>query len=185
MPAKPIAPVPAAHAHRSTLPDVLLDGLFTGMIGAGLVALWFLALDTIEGHPLRTPALLGAVLLHGTLPGAGPVVLGPAEIAAYTAFHLSAFVVFGIVFSALVSLFDRFPIVFFVLLVAFLALMLGFLVLDAALGASLMGQLRPWTVAVANLLAAGGMVLYQWRRHPAAFRSVGTLWEDPDGVPGR
>ena len=178
-------PAPAALVRPTSPADVLLDGLFTGMIGAALVAVWFLLLDLAKGQPLYTPALLGAVLLHGAAAASAPVAFGPAEIAAYTAFHLGAFALFGVAFSALVTLFDRFPIVFFVILVAFLALMLGFLVVDAALGASLMGRLRPWTVAVANLLAAGGMVLYQWRRHPAAFRNVRTLWEDPHGVPGR
>ena len=35
-----------------SLMDTLLDGLFTGMIGALAVALWFLILDAAAGRPL-------------------------------------------------------------------------------------------------------------------------------------
>src|SRR5882762_1407241 len=44
---------------------LLAQGLVTGLIGAGVVALWFFALDLAAGHPLRTPAALGAALLFG------------------------------------------------------------------------------------------------------------------------
>jgi hypothetical protein len=46
--------------------DILLDGLFTGMIGAIAVAVWFLVLDVAAGRPLFTPNLLGNVLLRGS-----------------------------------------------------------------------------------------------------------------------
>ena len=52
--------------------------------------------------------------------------------------------------------------------------------LDLAVGAQVMGRLQPWTVVVANLLAAGGMALYQWRRHPSALKNVERLWQDEE-----
>jgi hypothetical protein len=88
-----------------------------------------------------------------------------------------SFVAVGIGFSWMMTLFDRFPIIFFVLLVMFLCLMIGIFGLDAALGASLVGRMHAWTVVVANLLAAGAMAIYQWRRHPGAMRGVERLWE--------
>jgi hypothetical protein len=166
-----------APARKISTSDVLLDGLFTGMIGALLVAVWFLVLDFAAGHPLHTPALLGNVLLHGTA-GAASVVVQPLEVATYTAFHFVAFIVVGIAFSYLMTLFERFPIMFFVLLVLFLCLQAAFFVLDVALGAELLGMLRPWTVIIANLLAAAGMALYQWKRHPRVMKGVERLWED-------
>ena len=162
----------------TSLATILLDGLFTGMIGAIAVAIWFLILDTLAGHPLRTPALLGSVLLHGGKPTLDQAIVAPLEVAAYTAFHFVAFIAVGILFSYLMSLFDRFPIMFFVLLVSFLSLMVGFFFLDAALGAHLVGQLQTWSVVVANLLAAAGMALYQWRRHPGALKGIERLWRD-------
>ncbi len=157
--------------------EMLLDGLFTGMIGALAVALWFLVLDLAAGRPLYTPALLGAVLLHGSVGASQQVVVAPLEVAAYTAFHFLVFIAFGLVLSYLMTLFERFPIMFFVLLVLFVSLQVGFLGLDAALGASLLGKLRTWAVVIANLLAAAGMVLYQWRRHPSVVKGIERLWE--------
>jgi hypothetical protein len=157
--------------------DILLDGLFTGMLGALAVATWFLILDIAGGRPFYTPALLGSVLLHGSQAASSPIAIAPLEIAAYTAFHFVSFVLVGVAFSWMMTLFDRFPIIFFVLLVMFLCLMIGIFGIDAALGASLVGRLRAWTVVVANLLAAAVMAIYQWRRHPGAMHGVERLWE--------
>lgn len=168
-----------APARAATAGDTLLDGLFTGMIGALLVALWFLALDTIEGHPLFTPAFLGTLLLHGS-EAARQATVGPLEVAAYTAFHFVVFILVGILLSWLMTLFERFPIMFFVILVLFVCLQLAFFGLNVVLGARMLGQLRIWTVVVANVLAAAGMVLYQWKRHPSVLKGIEKLWEDSE-----
>ena len=162
---------------RTTTSEVVLDGLFTGMIGALVVALWFLALDVIAGRPLHTPALLGTFLLHGGEAARQPTV-APLEIAAYTAFHFVAFILVGLTLSWMMTLFERFPIMFFVILVLFVCLQLAFFGLNVALGAQLMGQLSIWSVVVANILAATSMSLYQWKRHPGVLKSVERLWED-------
>lgn len=161
---------------RLRLGEILLDGLFTGAIGALAVAVWFLILDFLAGRPLFTPALLGTVLLHGAS-AAQNVVVQPLDVAAYTAFHFALFLVAGIVFSWLMTLFEDFPIVGFVLLVLFACLQVGFFALNIGLGAQLMGQLRPWSVIVANLLAAGCMSLYLWKRHPRIRQSLEHVWD--------
>jgi hypothetical protein len=164
---------------KSTLSEILLDGLFTGIIGALIVALWFLALDTLAGRPLYTPALLGNIVLHGfSDANAGLLTIEPVAVAAYTAVHLLLFVAVGVVFSYAMTLFERFPIMFFVLLVAFVSLQAGLFVLDSVLGAAMFRQLAPWAVIVANLLASAGMAFYQWRRHPSVLGRINTLWQD-------
>lgn len=169
--------VPAAP--KSSVADILLDGLFTGMIGALVVAVWFLILDTMAGRPLHTPALLGSILLHG-ISGAsqGIVTVEPVAVAAYTAVHFLLFIAVGIALSYAMTLFERFPIMFFVLLVSFLSLQAGVFVLDVILGAELFQQLQPWAVIVANVLAAGAMALYQWRRHPSVLGGIDRLWQE-------
>jgi hypothetical protein len=169
----------AVPARISSAGDTILDGLFTGMIGAVVVAVWFLVLDAIAGHALYTPALLGAVLLNVGHGVPETVLISPVPIAAYTAVHFAAFVAVGIVFAYLMNLFERFPIMFFVLLVLFLCLEAGFFALDAGLRTGMMVRLRPWTVLVANLLAATAMAWYQWRRHPSVLGRIESLWEDP------
>lgn len=172
---------PAVPARTAQAGDTFLDGLFTGMIGAVVVAVWFLVLDALAGRPLYTPALLGKVLLNVGRAVPDVVAITPVPIAAYTAFHFAAFVLVGIVFAYLMNLFERFPIMFFVLLVLFLSLEAGFFALDAGLRTGMMLRLRPWTVLVANLLAAAAMAWYQWRRHPSVLRRIESLWEDPAG----
>jgi len=169
----------APAAPKPSVADVLLDGLFTGMIGALLVALWFLVLDTLAGRPLYTPALLGSLMLHGISGAAeGAVMIEPVAVAAYTAVHFLLFVAVGVAFSFAMTLFERFPIMFFVLLVAFVSLQAGVFVLDGVLGAELFQKLPSWSVLVGNLLASAGMALYQWRRHPSVLRKIDTLWQD-------
>src|SRR6266850_5979109 len=162
----------ASVTRSGTATDILLDGIITGMIGSVAVALWFLILDVMAGRPLYTPALLGGIMLHGSQAVAQEVVVAPLEVAAYTAFHFVTFMIVGVAASFLMSLFDRFPIMFFVLLVLFLCLQVGFFFMDLVLGAQLLGRLKAWTVVVANLLASGGMAFYLWRRHPSALKGV-------------
>src|SRR5262245_40931811 len=48
---------------------VLWEGVVTGLMGAAVVAIWFFAIDAIQGEPLRTPKLLGIALLRQPDPG--------------------------------------------------------------------------------------------------------------------
>ena len=45
---------------------IIIDGAVAGIIGAVVVAVWFLIFDVIRGHALETPALLAATILHGS-----------------------------------------------------------------------------------------------------------------------
>src|SRR3989441_7725341 len=62
---------------------LLARGLVTGLIGAGVVAVWFFLLDVAAGHPLRTPAALGAALLFGAS-NVGEIQPNLGVVAAYT-----------------------------------------------------------------------------------------------------
>src|SRR2546430_2626542 len=78
---------------------LLTQGLITGLVGAGVVALWFFTLDLAAGHPLRTPTALGAALLFG----ASNVVAIDRNfgmVAAYSVVHVAAFVIAGALFVA-------------------------------------------------------------------------------------
>ena len=74
-------PVPSVSQHAGVNRDtavpmtVYLEGIRAGLVGASIIALWFLIVDTIAGRPLYTPTVLGAALFHG---GAG--LAAPAGI---------------------------------------------------------------------------------------------------------
>ncbi len=166
----------SSSAPRISLAAVFSDGLYAGVIGAAIVALWFLVIDTIAGRPLHTPTLLGTLLIKGTAAMATATV-DAAMVAAYTAVHVVAFVIVGLMASYLVTLFDRYPAAGIALIFLFAFSEVGFFVVSAALGGDLLGRLGPWAVGIGNLLASAGMALYLWKRHPNLKQSLGRIWE--------
>src|SRR6185295_18953790 len=60
-----ISPNPQLHPLHVRTPmaerphNFLREGLITGFIGATAIAIWFLIVDTIAGHPFYTPNFLG------------------------------------------------------------------------------------------------------------------------------
>ena len=78
---------------------VLREGLVSGLLGAAVVAVWFLVLDGLLRQPLFTPGALGSLLFHGV---ASPeqVRVTAATVWGYTVFHIAAFLLFGMVVAA-------------------------------------------------------------------------------------
>ena len=103
------------------------EGTWIGLIGAGVVALWFLARDVAAGHPLRTPSILGQVLLMGK---SSPNVdqLDFAGIILYTAAHVFVFLLFGMAVAHLIRWSVKNHFVRYALLQVFLAFELFFCV---------------------------------------------------------
>ncbi|HEX9283910.1 MAG TPA: hypothetical protein VF882_08975 [Gemmatimonadales bacterium] len=150
---------------------VLAQGLATGLIGAGVVALWFLALDVASGHALRTPAALGSALLFGASNVEG---IHPAfgVVAAYTVVHVVAFAVAGTLFVAIAEQVERAPAL--ILLVVMAAIVLDAVVVAVlALGAQwVLGTLGVWSVLGANVLAVAAMGWSVWATHPVLRRRL-------------
>jgi hypothetical protein len=169
---------PAAPS-RSLASHVLEDGFFAGVIGAGLVALWYLVLDLAGGRPLYTPSLLGSVLFKGATDLA-VIPVEPQVVAWYTAVHFLVFLGVGMVASWLATQFDRFPTVGVAILFLFVIFETGFFIFAFTVGRAVLGTLGLWTIAVANLLAAAGMALYLLRRHPMALRNMNRIWTDQE-----
>jgi hypothetical protein len=166
----------AATEPRSSLNLVLSDGLYAGLIGAFLVAAWFLILDIVAGHPFLTPSMLGSWIIRG--PGAvADATADPAMVAAYTAVHFIVFVLVGSIASYLFALGDRQPAAIVGLILLFACFEAGFFVFSAVMGGQLIGKLGAWAVGVGNLLAAVGMALYLWMRHPHLRENFEHIWD--------
>jgi hypothetical protein len=147
------------------------EGLDVGIIGGLAVAVWFLILDTISGHPLQTPSLLGQVVLFGdSTPQTGGIVFGAFLL--YTAFHFLIFSLLGMGLVALVHWSVNNSIVRYALLPLFLAFEVIFYGLLEVLSERTNELFPFWAVVGANTLAAVCMGLYLWRRHPALRRSI-------------
>ena len=169
----------AAATPRSVTSQVLEDGFFAGVIGAGLVAGWYLVLDVLAGRPLFTPSMLGAVLFRGAADPAG-VTVQPDLVAWYSAVHFVVFLAVGFLASWLALQFERFPSVGVAILFLFVIFETGFFVSAFTMGRAVLGTLGLWTIAVANLLAAAGMTTYLLRRHPTALRNMNRIWTDQE-----
>jgi hypothetical protein len=142
---------------------------FVGAIGAFVVAFWYLIIDTIAGHPLRTPSVLGQVLLFGqSRPSIDQVDFG--AVVAYTAVHFGLFFIFGYVIVRMVHWAIYQPIVRYALLQVFLVFEVFFYGVIAFASVATRALFPFWTVLIANTLAALAMGYYLWRTHPAARR---------------
>ncbi len=173
----------AARGTRSDRPPltvsaVLTEGFITGLIGAGIVAAWFLLLDTIEGRPLWTPSLLGTVLFMGPSQAVLMKRVDPGMVAAYTIVHNVAFVVVGVVASFLVGEMEKVPPLGIALVFLFVFFETAFQIFLIAVGQPLLGEIAFWGVAVANLLAALGMAVYLWYRHPRIVAHFNRIWDE-------
>ncbi len=151
---------------------VLREGVVAGLIGAAAVAVWFLAIDWIEGDPLRTPRLLGAGLLGQTSPVAAVLV--------YTVVHGLAFIVVGVIGALLVAGAERQPLFVFALVIFFTAFEVFFFGAIVIAARWVLDELAGWTVFVGNLLAAAGMLAYFFKGHRTLARRLTTAWADED-----
>jgi len=144
------------------------EGLVSGLLGAGVVAVWFLLYDVAAGVPLRTPALLGAALFHG-LRDPSALVIPPPLVAEYTAVHGLAFVLFGWVAAALLALADREPRLLFAFIMLFCCFEVFTFVMIEALAHWLLEAIATWTILAGNLLASAVMLGYFLRGHRVAW----------------
>jgi hypothetical protein len=145
---------------------VLGEGALTGVLGAALVAAWFLAYDAAQGRPFHTPSLLGAILTGET--ETGPV--SAALVAIYTLVHVAAFTVFGVVVAALFSIADEEPAVLFALFMLFCCFQVAFVALLMIVAEWALEPISWWAVLVGNVLATAGMLGVLLPRHPAAWQ---------------
>jgi hypothetical protein len=163
-----------------SIPTILTEGFITGIIGAGVVAAWFLLLDTIQHEALYTPSLLGTILFKGAGAAGGHHEVDPGMVAAYTIVHHVAFVGVGVVASFLVAEAERIPPIGIALLFLFVFFETAFHIFLLAVGGPLLGDrgIAFWGVAIANLLAAAGMAGYLWYRHPRLLVHFNRIWDE-------
>jgi uncharacterized membrane protein YgdD (TMEM256/DUF423 family) len=140
------------------------EGLVTGLIGAIVVAVWYLVVDVGRGRPLYTPNVLGQVFIgRDTLPTEHIV---PQAVAEFSLLHLVVFAILGIGLVWLTHLASRNPSLrmgVWLGLVVGLVFFLGHLVMLSALTR----QRLPWlTTLGGGVLGMGSMALYLWKRHP-------------------
>jgi hypothetical protein len=150
--------------------SVIGEGTDVGLIGGVAVALWFLVLDSLAGHPFQTPSLLGQMVILGDRTPDPELAFG--AILLYTAFHFIVFSLLGMGLVALVHWGVDNPVVRYALLPVFLVFEVLFYGILLVLSQRTHELFPFWAVVSANTLAAVSMGLYLWRRHPAFRESI-------------
>jgi len=152
------------------------EGVIAGLIGAALVAVWFLIYDAARGRPFRTPSLLGAATFEGvtnpsTVPTAAHLVLP------YTVLHGVVFAMIGVLIAYLIVSAQRVPSRVLMLFIALMSFEIAFLAVVTWLAHPVLDELAWWAILVGNALAAGGMLIYLLVGHRALGRALlGPLW---------
>jgi hypothetical protein len=150
---------------------VLREGVIAGVIGAVIVALWFLGYDLAIGHPFRTPALLGAIVFNGMQQPADFAVTLELVLG-YTALHFFAFIMFGIASSILMLASEYEPVVAFGELILFVWFELCFAAFITFLDARALEQIGWWQIAAGNITALAAIIAYYEHRHHITRRIV-------------
>jgi hypothetical protein len=142
------------------------EGVIAGIIGATAIAVWFAIIDIVSGMPFHTPSILGAGLVSvlGKPPMMPDTVMFHTIL--YTIFHYAAFMLVGIIIVSIVHQSHRTPAVLAGFLIAFVAFELGAIGLTTLFTESRLGGMAWYQIFIANLLAAGLMFWFIWRRHP-------------------
>jgi hypothetical protein len=130
-------------------------GAITGLVGATVLALWFLVVDQVAGEPFRTPAMLGGALLGQDQ--ASPSV---GLVGFYSAVHLLSFVGFGILLAWAVGKLERAPNLLLGIVVGFVLFNGVFFGSAAVSGIDVVAVLGWAEVLSGNLLAGISMVSF-------------------------
>jgi len=155
---------------------VAREGALAGVIGAVVVAVWFLICDAAAGEIFRTPAVLGAAIFQGIFDPSAvritlPLVLG------YTALHFFVFVMFGIATAVLLRAADYEPV--FALAAIFLLAIfeIFFVGALAAFDQAALTALGFWKILAGNVLAMIAMLGFFETRHRGWWSRFRDRWE--------
>jgi len=156
-------------------PRYLREGIVAGLIGAAIIAVWFLIYDAAHGHPFRTPALLGAATFEGVrdpalVPTSAQLVLP------YTALHGVVFALVGILIAYLVASAQRQPSRLLIMFIALMCFEVSFLAIVTWLAHPVLNELAWWAILLGNALAATGMLVYLFVGQRALGRALLEPW---------
>ena len=164
------------------------EGLATGLLGAVIVAVWYLISDLAAGRPFHTFSVLGGIFLQGDVnPGAR--ALDPGAVGGFVLLHLAIFILLGMALALLAHLASRNIQLRMGVWLGFVVAFLFLTGLVFMLNTSTGNRLPLWEVLGGGVLGVAAMGWYLWRRHPRLARSfdqapLGDEVRSPPHAPG-
>lgn len=156
-------------------PRYVREGIIAGLIGAAIVAVWFLVYDAARGRAFHTPALLGAAAFQG-VQDPTRVPTSAQLVAQYTVLHGVVFALIGVLIAYLIVSAQRQPNRLLVLFIALLCFEVFFLAVLTWLAHPVLTDVGWWAILLANGLAATGMLIYFFVGHRALGRALLGPW---------
>ena len=140
---------------RTRIRGIVPRGVVAGVVGATVLAVWFLVVDGSRGEPFRTPGFLGGALLGTDAldPTFGPVLL-------FTLVHYITFVGVGLGVSWCLSKIQNTPNVFLGLALGFGLYDLVFYTSLTVTGVDVVGEFGWPVVLVGNLIAGVSLMSF-------------------------
>jgi hypothetical protein len=161
MAAPSLAPVPPEHPELD--PGTFRrHGLVAGLLGAAVLAAWFLVLDLLDGRPLATPTFLAQALLSGGAAGESVQTVVPSlgQTFVFTVVHALVFVAIGMAVAEFLRIFDLVHSKAFTVVLLFGAICLAFAAFGVIFAAVGPDRISVQHAFLANLLAALAMAGY-------------------------
>ncbi|HPF61080.1 MAG TPA: hypothetical protein PLI93_03380 [Gemmatimonadales bacterium] len=155
------------------------EGVVVGLIGAAVVALFYLGIDLAKGQPLMTPSILGEVFMFRR-PEAVTTTADTSAVLLYTVAHLLVFIAFGSLLAWLTRRAELSSVARYAILPMVLLFEFAFLGVLLIASETTRGFFPLWSILIANLLAAVAMLAFLWRNHPRIRRAMGRA---PLGAP--
>lgn len=155
--------------------EVLRRGVFAGVIGYAVVALFFALASVLQGRsPFHIANVLGHDLFRGGAQPGMPIDAG--AVLSYNGVHLIAFLVAGFALAWLAVAAGRAPQGWYFALIAILFVGAHVAALPIWFGQAVQVALPLWLVTVSSTLATAAMCIYLWKATP----SVAGAAHEPD-----
>ncbi|HWC06853.1 MAG TPA: hypothetical protein VG799_06355 [Gemmatimonadota bacterium] len=150
--------------------SVWVHGLIAGSIGYGVVVVFYVVLNLLQGRsPFSTPTALGRSLL-GTRALTDGVEIAPLLV--YNGLHLVVFLVLGLAAAWLMLESGRHPKIWYLAFVLLLALFFHLVGGVVMLAGPSEGLVSVWSVVVASAIAALAMGIYLLASQPQILAAV-------------
>ena len=151
---------------------VIFDGAVAGIIGAFVIAVWYLIFDAARGQPLSSAGAPIASLFEPPAGNAAGIWLTIGRLS----LHFSMFAVIGIVAAIFLATAESDESLFPAMVVLVPVFQIFCIMLLMLIGPSARVSLPWWKFLLGDLMATGAMIAFFLERHPALAHRLEGRW---------